>query len=114
MPQVRVFQCPSCHEFIATDVDSCRFCSGPIDPEMAQLAADAQGRENVRYMRRRYMRHMLIGGAIFLAASAFSVLSLVAALYSPAGGHIIIVYGLVLYGAGDLLYGLVGVLGLLR
>ena len=57
---------------------------------------------------------MLIGGAIFLAATAFSVVTLAAAYYSPTGGYIIIVYGLILYGAGDFLYGLVGLLGLLR
>ena len=114
MSQVRAFPCPRCHEFIATDATSCRFCSTAIDPQMAQLAADAQDKENVRYMRRRYARHMLIGGAIFLAATAFSVVTLAAAYYSPTGGYIIIVYGLILYGAGDFLYGLVGLLGLLR
>ena len=114
MSRVRVFPCPRCHEFIATDARSCRFCSTPIDAQAAQLAADAQDKENVRYMRRRYARHMLIGGAIFVAATAFSVATLAAAYYSPTGGYVVVVYGLVLYGAGDFLYGLAGVLGLLR
>lgn len=109
MTQVRVFQCPSCHEFIATDAKSCRFCSVPIDPESAQIAADAQDQENVRYMRRRYMRHMLIGGAVFLGAAAFTMLPL------AAGSNVTVVYyGLILYGVGDFLYGVVGVLGTLR
>ena len=114
MSQVRVFQCPRCHEFIATSATSCRFCSTPIDPQAAQLAADAQDKENVRYMRRRYPRHMLIGGAIFVAATAFSIMTIAAAYYSPSGGYFIVVYGLILYGAGDFIYGLAGVLGLLR
>src|ERR1041385_842741 len=114
MSRVRVFPCPRCHEFIATDARSCRFCSTPIDPQSAQLAADAQDKENVRYMRRRYVRHMLIGGAIFVAATAFSVLTFAAAYYSPTGGYYVVVYGLILYGAGDFIYGLAGLLGLLR
>ena len=114
MSRVRVFPCPQCHEFIASDGASCRFCSTPIDRQSAQLAADAQDKENIRYMRRRYARHMLIGGAIFIAATAFSVLTFAAAYYSPTGGYYVVVYGLIVYGAGDFLYGLAGLLGLLR
>jgi hypothetical protein len=76
MSRVRVFPCPQCHEFIATHARSCRFCSTPIDAQAAQLAADAQDKENVTYMRGRYARHMLIGGAIFVAATAFSLASI--------------------------------------
>jgi len=57
---------------------------------------------------------MLIGGAIFIGASALSVASFAAAYYSPEGGYYIVVYGLVLYGAGDFIYGLAGLLGWLR
>jgi len=57
---------------------------------------------------------MLTGGAIFIAATTFSMMSMVAAYYSETGGYFILVYGLILYGAGDFIYGLAGVLGLLR
>ena len=114
MPRIRVFPCPQCHEFIATDARNCRFCFTPIDPQSAQLAADAQDKENVRYMRRRYARHMLIGSVIFVAATAFSVLTFAAAYYSPTGGYIVVVYGLIIYGAGEFVYGFAGLLGLMR
>lgn len=65
-------------------------------------------------MRRRYVRHMLIGGAIFIAATAFSVMTVAAAYYSESGGYIVIVFGLIIYGASDFIYGLAGLLGLLR
>ena len=113
MPQVRVFPCPRCREFIATDADSCRFCFTPIDPQAAQQAADAQDKENVRYMRRRYARHILIGGSIFVVATAFSVATIAAAFSSPTGGYYVVMFGLILYGAGDFVYGLAGVLGLI-
>ena len=57
---------------------------------------------------------MLIGAAIFIGASALSLGSFAVAYYSPNGGYYIVVYGFVLYGAGDFSYGLAGLLGLLR
>ena len=52
---------------------------------------------------------MLIGGAVFVAATEFSVLTFAAAYYSPTGGYFVLVYGLILYGAGDLFTGLAAV-----
>ncbi len=80
----------------------------------ALRAADAQDKENVRYMRRRYARHMLVGGALFVLGLVISVGTLALAVYSPAGGYYLITWGLVLYGAGDFLYGLAGVSGLIK
>ena len=60
------------------------------------------------------MRHMLIGAAIFIGATAFSLATYAAAYYSPTGGYYVVVYGLILYGAGDFIYGFAGVLGLMR
>jgi hypothetical protein len=114
MPNARVFRCPRCQEFVATDAKSCRFCSAPIDARAAELAADAQEKENRRYMRRRYARHMLIGFGLFVAGVVVTALTLGAALASPGGGYFIITWGLILYGAGDFLYGLAGWSGVLR
>lgn len=114
MPNVRVFPCPKCGEFIATDTRQCRFCSTPIFPEGAQMAADAQEKENKRYMRSRYFRHIWIGAGIFLLGLVISAGTFAAAYYSPVGGYYFITFGLVLCGAGDFLYGLVGVLGMIK
>jgi len=65
MSRPRVFQCPNCHEYIATDAKSCRFCSTPIDAQTSNLAADAQEIENKRYRRKEYARHMYIGAGLF-------------------------------------------------
>lgn len=114
MSYARVFQCPRCHEFIATDAKTCRFCSTLIDARTAQLAADAQEKENKQYRRRQYARHMLIGGGLCALGVLVTVGTYSAAAISPEGGHFIITYGLMLSGAGDFLYGLVGWLGELR
>lgn len=114
MPNVRVFPCPRCGEFVATDTSRCRFCSAPIDPQTAQLAADSQAKENVRYMRRRYLRHMFIGGGIFILGLVISIGTFALAFSSPTGGYYVVTLGLVLYGASDFVYGLAGVLGMIR
>jgi predicted anti-sigma-YlaC factor YlaD len=114
MSQVRVFQCPSCKEFIATDAKTCRFCSTPISEEVALAQAQAQAEENRIYRRKKYARHMLSGGGLAALGLAITIGTLVAATVSEAGGHYVITYGLILVGGGDFLYGLVGWLGELR
>jgi hypothetical protein len=114
MPQVQVFPCPRCGEFIATDASQCRFCSTPIDPQKAQEAAAAQVKDNERYMRSRYLRHMLTGAGLFLLGLFISILSIVKAYSSPSGGYYVVTWGFVIFGGGDFLYGLVGVIGLMR
>ena len=114
MSQTRVFQCPGCHEFIATDAKSCRFCSIPIDAQAAQLAADAQEIENKQYRRKRYARHMLIGAAVFALGLFITVGTFTAAVSSEQGGHYVITFGLLLSGAGDFIYGLAGWLSELK
>jgi uncharacterized membrane protein YvbJ len=114
MSQARVFQCPSCHEFIATDATTCRFCHVPINATSAQTAADAQEQENRRYRRNRAARHMLTGAGLFLLGLVITVGTYAAASSSSTGGHYLITWGLMLSGLGDLLYGFVGWLGELK
>ena len=62
---MKVFRCPSCHEFIAADATKCRFCSAPLDAETAKSAAAAQEKENRLYRRKHYARHIFIGIGVF-------------------------------------------------
>ena len=114
MSQVRVFQCPNCKEFIATDAKSCRFCSTPITEEVAQAQAKVQEEENRVYRRKKYARHMLTGGGLAALGLAITIGTLLLATVSEGGGHYVITYGLILAGGGNFLYGLVGWLGELR
>ena len=94
MPPLKVFPCPKCGEFIATDVGRCRFCETPIDPQTAELAAAAQVKENERYMRSRYFRHMLTGGGLCLLGVAISLATFAMAYYSPSGEYYLLTWGL--------------------
>ena len=114
MPPVRVFQCPNCKEFIATDAKACRFCSTPITAELAQTAANAQADENRKYRKKKYTTHMLSGAGVFLVGAAITVVTFLAASVGKGGGHFVITWGLMLVGGGNFLYGLIGWLGELR
>jgi len=114
MSQVRVFQCPSCKEFIATDAKTCRFCSTPITVEVAQTQARIQEEENRLYRRKKYARHMLRGGGLAALGLAITIGTVAMASVSEGGGHYVVTYGLIFVGGGNFLYGLVGWLGELR
>lgn len=114
MSSARVFQCPSCHEFIATGAKSCRFCSAPVDAQVAQSAADSQEKENKEYRKKQYARHMLAGGGLLALGLIVTVGSYVMAATSRGGGSYVITYGLMLAGGADFLYGLVGWAGELK
>jgi len=43
---VRVFQCPNCNETIDASALQCRFCSAPIDPDMAEAASAVMAKVN--------------------------------------------------------------------
>jgi uncharacterized membrane protein YvbJ len=92
MSQVRVFQCPNCKEYIATDAPSCRFCATPIDAQTAQQAADAQARENKSFRRRHYARHILIGAGLFAAGAVITILTYTVAAMSPSGGRFLLMW----------------------
>jgi hypothetical protein len=113
---MKVFRCPSCHEFIAADATKCRFCSGPLDAETAKSAAAAQEKENKLYRRKHYARHIFIGVGLFALGLVITLTTYTAAVasprawyYSPRGGfYYFITYGLMLSGGGEFIYGLAG------
>ena len=114
MAQVKVFQCPACKEFIATDAQTCRFCKTPITAEVAQTQARVQEDENRSFRKKQYSRHMLTGGGLAALGLAITIGTLLMATVSEGGGHYVITYGLIIVGGGDFLYGLAGWLGELR
>lgn len=59
MSQIRVFQCPSCKEFIATDAQTCRFCSTPINAEVAHAQANVQEEFRSPSRRRTFAKKKL-------------------------------------------------------
>lgn len=42
----RTFRCPNCNEMINDQMTTCRYCSVPVDPGIAELIADRQQKAN--------------------------------------------------------------------
>ena len=114
MSEIKAFPCPQCREFIASDATVCRFCSALVDASAAESALIAQAKENKDYRRKHYSRHLLMGGGLFALGAAITIVTYAAAAFSSGGGRYVVTYGLLMAGAGDLLYGLVGWLGELK
>jgi hypothetical protein len=56
--KVEVFPCPNCKETINTSMQACPFCSAPIDPAAAAIAAEAFARVNQAYSDASYLKIM--------------------------------------------------------
>jgi hypothetical protein len=111
MSQVRVFQCPNCKEFIATDAKTCRFCAATITAEGAQAQANLQGQQDKIDRVKKHTRQMLIGAAMFVVGVIITVGSYSMAASSAGGGRYLITYGPIIFGAIRFVQGGVGWLG---
>ena len=65
----RTFPCPNCKEIINDSMTQCRFCSVPVDPNVAQLIADRQEKANHAYSDASYLRTAAIAMYVFLGLS---------------------------------------------
>src|SRR5215207_5160065 len=60
MDAPRTFACPSCKEIINDRMKECRFCGAPVDPAIAQAAADVQEKVNRACSDASNMRHTAV------------------------------------------------------
>jgi len=73
----RTFPCPNCKEIINDSMTQCRFCSVPVDPNIAQLIADRQEKANHAYSDASYLRTAAIAMYVFLGLSLVPFLPIV-------------------------------------
>lgn len=73
----RTFPCPNCKEIINDSMTQCRFCSVPVDPNVAQLIADRQEKANHAYSDASYLRTAAIAMYVFLGLSMLPFLPFV-------------------------------------
>ena len=71
------FPCPNCKEIINDSMTQCRFCSVPVDPNVAQLIAERQEKANNAYSDASYLRTAAIAMYAFLGLSFVPFLPLV-------------------------------------
>ena len=73
----RTFRCPNCNEMINDSMVQCRFCSVPVDPNIAQLIADRQEKANHAYSDASYLRTAAIAMYVFLGLSMIPFIPIV-------------------------------------
>ena len=73
----RTFPCPNCKEIINDSMTQCRFCSVPVDPNVAQLIADRQEKANHAYSDASFLRTAAIAMYVFLGLSFVPLLPIV-------------------------------------
>jgi hypothetical protein len=67
-----IFECPSCRQTIDASAPQCRFCSAPVDPAAAQVAAEKMSKIN-----------QACSDASFLRTAAFSILVFLGVMFIP-------------------------------
>jgi hypothetical protein len=61
-----IFECPHCKQTIDASAAQCRFCSAPIDPEAAQVAAEKMAIINQACSDASFLRTAAISVLVFL------------------------------------------------
>ena len=73
----RTFRCPNCNEMINDQMTTCRYCSVPVDPGVAQLIADRQQKANQAVSDASYLRSSMIAMWALLGLSFIPFIPLV-------------------------------------
>lgn len=69
LAQPQIFPCPNCNEIINDSVKECRYCSAPVDPEVARIAAALQSKVNQACSDASYLRIAAAAMFVFLGLS---------------------------------------------
>jgi hypothetical protein len=75
--QPQTFPCPNCGEIINDSVNTCRFCSTPVDPNAAASAAELQSRVNRACSDASFLRTAAAAMFVLLAVSVVPFVSLI-------------------------------------
>jgi hypothetical protein len=76
LSQPQTFPCPNCHEIINDSMQTCRFCSAPVDPQAASAAAELQSRVNRACSDASFLRTAAAAMFVLLALSFVPFISL--------------------------------------
>ena len=73
----KIFECPNCKQTIDTSSPQCRFCSAPIDPQAAEVAAVRMARINRACSDASYLKIAALCAPGFLLALFIPFIGLV-------------------------------------
>ena len=79
--KTQTFPCPSCGQFISSEVDSCKFCSAQITEETRQAAIQLEFGEKKKIVLGRQKNSVILGIVIFAAGVGLIFNPIIAANY---------------------------------
>ncbi len=59
--KTQTFPCPSCGQYISSEVDSCKFCSATITDEIKQMAIERESREKKNIFLKNQKNSLFLG-----------------------------------------------------
>ncbi len=77
LTQPQTFPCPNCNEIINDTMQTCRFCSAPVDPQAAASAAENQSRVNRACSDASFLRTAAAAMFVLLSLSVVPFISLI-------------------------------------
>ena len=69
LAQPKTFPCPNCKEIINDSMQACRYCSAPIDPEVARTAGELQEKVNRACNDASYLKIAAVTMFVFMGLS---------------------------------------------
>ena len=106
----KVFRCPQCREYMATDQPQCPFCQAPVDAATAHTASVVAEVTNQLYRKAHYKKHLMTGGALLSGGLALVVGSYFLSLAIFDKELFYFSRALILGGGADFGYGVYGLL----
>jgi len=87
----RTFRCPNCNEMINDQMTTCRYCSVPVDPGVAQLIAERQQKANQAVSDASFLRTATIAMWVLLGLSFIPFLTFFIELAFVITGIVVII-----------------------
>ena len=86
----RTFRCPNCNEMINDQMSTCRYCSVPVDPGVAQLIAERQEKANQAVSDASFLRTATIAMWVLLGLTFIPFLPFIELAFVIVGIVVII------------------------
>ncbi|MDQ6786184.1 MAG: hypothetical protein M3033_05125 [Acidobacteriota bacterium] len=106
-----VFKCPNCQQFISTKQDACRFCSFQLNDDIKAKAIMKEADDTRQYRRNMHKKVLYVGLGIFAIGAVLSIATFITLFVSGSGFYFPWSPVIVLFGLGQMLIGLLGIIG---
>jgi hypothetical protein len=105
----QAIKCPSCSKYISNQVNTCRFCSTLLTDEMKTQAIEAEQEESRQHRLKSNKTFLYVGIGIFALGTLLLLVSIGSILFTPEGRFFIWSPFIMVFGLGQIIYGLFGV-----